>query len=252
MILRRIAEAFRRQDWFTVFIETMIVVVGVFVGLQVNNWNAARIENDQSRIFTQTLKNDLRADAMLYRGVADYYGAVRDNGECALSALDGEKPLSDEELVICAYRASQVALVSINRSTYDELVSTGRINLIADKAFREAAIDHFGFNFIEAAHTDGREAGYRNLVRGLIPPEAHRAARRDCGDVASDDIISLDYPCKLDIPDAVIAKAAQAIRAEAGLPAALRRRINELDVQITDLNAEAARLERTLSAEEVR
>ena len=43
MILRRIAEAFRRQDWFTVFVETMIVVVGVFVGLQVDNWNAARV-----------------------------------------------------------------------------------------------------------------------------------------------------------------------------------------------------------------
>jgi hypothetical protein len=41
MILRRIASAFRRQDWFTVFVETMIVVLGVFLGLQVNNWNAA-------------------------------------------------------------------------------------------------------------------------------------------------------------------------------------------------------------------
>ena len=45
MILRRIAEAFRRQDWFTVFVETMIVVVGVFVGLQVDNWNAARVDD---------------------------------------------------------------------------------------------------------------------------------------------------------------------------------------------------------------
>jgi len=252
MILRRVIEHFRKQEWTAIAIDFLIVVVGVFFGLQVNNWNAARIEGDQSRVFSQMLKNDLRAEAARYRAVADYYAAVRDNGERALSALEGEKPLSDAELVICAYRASQVALVSINRSTYDELVSTGRINLIADKTLREAAIDHFGFNFIEVAHTDGREGGYRNLVRGLIPPEAHRAARRDCGDIASEEIISLDYPCMLDIPDAVIAKAAKAIRAEASLPKALRRRVNELDVQITDLNAEVTRLERTLSVEEVR
>ena len=44
MILRRLASAFGRQDWFTVAVETMIVVFGVFIGLQVNNWNAARIE----------------------------------------------------------------------------------------------------------------------------------------------------------------------------------------------------------------
>ena len=37
MILRRIAEALRRQDWFTVAVETPIVVFGVFIGLQADN-----------------------------------------------------------------------------------------------------------------------------------------------------------------------------------------------------------------------
>jgi hypothetical protein len=44
MILRRLTTAFRKQDWFTVVVETLIVVFGVFMGLQVNNWNAARAE----------------------------------------------------------------------------------------------------------------------------------------------------------------------------------------------------------------
>ncbi len=43
MILRRIATAFRKQDWFTVAVETLIVVFGVFIGLQVNNWNVRRV-----------------------------------------------------------------------------------------------------------------------------------------------------------------------------------------------------------------
>ena len=42
MILRRLTDALRKQDWFTVVIETLIVVLGVFLGLQVNNWNEAR------------------------------------------------------------------------------------------------------------------------------------------------------------------------------------------------------------------
>ena len=40
MILRRLTTALRKQDWFTVVIETLIVVLGVFLGLQVNNWSA--------------------------------------------------------------------------------------------------------------------------------------------------------------------------------------------------------------------
>ncbi|MEM5518634.1 hypothetical protein WNY37_16875 [Henriciella sp. AS95] len=42
MILQRLATSIRKQDWFTVLIETLIVVFGVFIGLQVNNWNAER------------------------------------------------------------------------------------------------------------------------------------------------------------------------------------------------------------------
>ena len=42
MILRRLTTAFRKQDWFTVLIETLIVVLGVFLGIQLGNWNEAR------------------------------------------------------------------------------------------------------------------------------------------------------------------------------------------------------------------
>jgi hypothetical protein len=42
MILRRIAESVRARDWFTFTIEFAIVVAGVFIGIQVANWNAVR------------------------------------------------------------------------------------------------------------------------------------------------------------------------------------------------------------------
>ena len=44
MILRRLTNAIRNQDWFTVVIEPLIVVFGVFKGIQVANWNAERLE----------------------------------------------------------------------------------------------------------------------------------------------------------------------------------------------------------------
>ncbi len=62
MILRRIADAFRRQDWFTVFVETMIVVLGVFLGLQVNNWNAARADRLAEREIIDAIADDIRRE----------------------------------------------------------------------------------------------------------------------------------------------------------------------------------------------
>ena len=42
MILRRITANFRRQDWMAVVIELVIVILGVFIGIQVSNWNQAQ------------------------------------------------------------------------------------------------------------------------------------------------------------------------------------------------------------------
>tara|TARA_R110000796_G_scaffold57279_1_gene132312 strand:+ start:720 stop:992 length:273 start_codon:yes stop_codon:yes gene_type:complete len=47
MIFQRLATSIREQDWFTVAVETLIVVFGVFIGLQVNNWNAASQDRAQ-------------------------------------------------------------------------------------------------------------------------------------------------------------------------------------------------------------
>ncbi|MEM9014357.1 MAG: hypothetical protein AAGB02_04535 [Pseudomonadota bacterium] len=42
MILRRITEHVKAQNWFAVGLDFVIVVVGVFIGIQVANWNEAR------------------------------------------------------------------------------------------------------------------------------------------------------------------------------------------------------------------
>jgi len=44
MILRRVIAHFRKQEWTAIFLDFVIVVAGVFVGLQVNNWNAAQAD----------------------------------------------------------------------------------------------------------------------------------------------------------------------------------------------------------------
>ena len=45
MILRRIAQHLKQQHWTGVVIELVIVILGVFIGLQVDNWNQARAEH---------------------------------------------------------------------------------------------------------------------------------------------------------------------------------------------------------------
>ena len=59
MLLRRITEHVKAQNWFAVGIDFVIVVVGVFIGLQVSNWNDARQERNNETKYIQRLDAEL-------------------------------------------------------------------------------------------------------------------------------------------------------------------------------------------------
>src|SRR5688572_4217587 len=67
MILRRVTEHFRQQHWTAVFIDFVIVVAGVFLGIQAANWNESRKERlEEQRFYTQIVA-DLRVDQQSLR-----------------------------------------------------------------------------------------------------------------------------------------------------------------------------------------
>ena len=66
MILRRLTQSLKAQNWTAIWIEFVLLVLGVFLGIQVSNWNATRIEQQKSAEFTQRLKSDLRVEAWNY------------------------------------------------------------------------------------------------------------------------------------------------------------------------------------------
>ena len=53
MVVRRIREEAVKYNWFGVAVELAIVIVGVFLGLQANNWNVARTESTFSSSVSQ-------------------------------------------------------------------------------------------------------------------------------------------------------------------------------------------------------
>ena len=59
MILRRIAQHVREQNWTAIGIDFLIVVLGVFVGLQVNLWNETRVEATRRQQIIDALATNL-------------------------------------------------------------------------------------------------------------------------------------------------------------------------------------------------
>jgi hypothetical protein len=90
MILRRITKHVKDQNWFAVGIDFCIVVIGVFIGLQVANWNDNRaVQQDQRAMLEQ-----------IYADLAPRIEGWREANEVDLVGID-----ADQRFVLDALQA---------------------------------------------------------------------------------------------------------------------------------------------------
>ena len=45
MIMRRLAQSLKEQNWTAICVEFVLLVLGVFLGIQAANWNGQRAED---------------------------------------------------------------------------------------------------------------------------------------------------------------------------------------------------------------
>jgi hypothetical protein len=62
MLMRRVASRLSQQDWFAVAIEFALVVAGVFLGIQVANWNDSRKGRALEATYLTRIAQDVRGD----------------------------------------------------------------------------------------------------------------------------------------------------------------------------------------------
>jgi len=241
MILRRLVDHLRRHNWSSVAIELAIVVLGVFIGLQASIWNQEREKDATAAAFAAHLKEDLREENWGFQFLAAYYREVLENAERAAKALDGSAPLSDEALLVSAYRATQYKHRLRRRSTYDELISTGTIGLIRDRELRDTAMRVYQSYTIDNLTREGMGSRYREAFRMSLPNEVQRTLGRNCGDrpIRTGDLSAihgtLEYRCKTGLSPEVVAVSAQALRANAALLPLLRLRVADVETRLGDL-----------------
>ena len=241
MILRRVIEHVRKQEWTAIWIDLVIVVVGVFIGIQVSNWNDDRATARRAAAFTERLRADLREEAWGYEMQIGYYGDVHRNSRRALDALTAKAPLADEQLLIAAYRATQYNGNTRRRATYDELTSRGEIGLIGDGALRDIAQFVYTSTMFDDIVREGQQSQYRQWFRLNIPHDVQQALSVACGDhvVVAGDYAgidhAIDYPCTTGLPAASVANAAAILRGDPEAVRLLRLRFADIGTHLFNL-----------------
>ena len=143
MILRRVIEHVREQNWTAVGIDLVIMVVGVFLGIQLGNWNAARVEEARAEAVLASLADEVAALRERADYALGYHGRNIDHLQALAVALDqGAMASGDSARVRAAIAEGNTFTPAPGApATLTQLLSSGQLHLIRDDALRSALLD---------------------------------------------------------------------------------------------------------------
>jgi hypothetical protein len=235
MVVRRIREHVSAHNWFAVGVDLAIVIVGVFIGTQANNWNEARIERASAAESRQEIIDDLRENEGDVAHRKAYYGAVRAHALKALRVLESPEQPRGEPFLIDAYHASQVWLRPLVRAGYDEMTNAGLSPRIGDRETRSRLTAYYT-NTRQFEVTALNSTSYRERVRRALPYAVQSAIRDRCPERVTyqkngSQVATLADRCTVGLDRSTIELAAARLNA-ANLTEDLNRHIADIDQKI--------------------
>jgi len=137
MILRRFMQHVKEQNWFAVGLDVVVVIVGIFLGMQVQQWYEDRTEKERIVAQLDSFRNELMLSLTELNTRRDYY-QDRVNGVTELRDRlenDTDFPADDfNRLLVSSIRGSSL---NISFRGYDELTTTGAMSKVANENLRD-------------------------------------------------------------------------------------------------------------------
>jgi hypothetical protein len=229
------------HNWFAAAIDVVVLVVGIFLGMQVNNWNQARIDREKGHEYRLRLINEIRTDEVALTSRKLYFSEVLRHAKEALAALDRPANPDGAAFLIDAYQASQITPTRPARAVYEEIVSTGNAQNLGNAALREQVANYYTVQASTAVVLDFVPP-YREHLRQSMPSAAQEAIRAQCPEIwhlGAAGLYTLELParCSLVLDPAKTSEAVRAVRASDDLKRDLTRIIADLDGKITIVDA---------------
>ena len=134
--------------------EIVLVVVGILIALQINNWNEGRKNNLLELQFLNRLRADLVIDSTYYsKRIQDAENHVRINRNFIGELYEEQQNYADVQNLF-GKLSLYSDLLTVQNSTFQELISDGKLNLIQNGELKTALIDYYRDTEIAEKHIE--------------------------------------------------------------------------------------------------
>ncbi|MBT8276824.1 MAG: hypothetical protein KJO39_11810 [Bacteroidia bacterium] len=148
---RRIRQRLLSENKFSKYFlyaigEIILVVIGILIALQINNWNEDRQAAKQEQLYLNRLLVENREDLETFSSNIVYLkggiGTIK-----GLSTALKSNAMSDSSVVAAAHAyfetGSIFPIFSSSTSTFDDLWSTGNLKIIRNSSLRDKLVKHY-------------------------------------------------------------------------------------------------------------
>ncbi|NNE14384.1 MAG: hypothetical protein HKN51_05375 [Saprospiraceae bacterium] len=142
--------------------EIILVVIGILIALQINNWNESNKLKKEETLYLKRLKTDLEKDTLYYNNNINRANLLIDRNYTFLKKLYDEQKSIDEGRELMNLPLWDSEYLTIQDNTYSELVSSGKLNIISNPNLKVAVVDFYRLidskeNSIKEANAYSRE-----------------------------------------------------------------------------------------------
>ena len=144
MLLRRVIEHVKTQNWTAVALDFVIVVVGVFIGIQVANWNEARTEIDLENKYLVRLHHEIIEAESGVAVISELKALVQESFNGVVDALrsDSEGAMLTGKECASIYFSHIYDEAFPSLPTMTELLASGRLSVLRSDDLRAALAKH--------------------------------------------------------------------------------------------------------------
>ena len=117
MILRRFMQHVKEQNWFAVGLDVIVVIVGIFLGMQVQQWYEERKSVQRDALLVKNIVEDLRLDTVhINRALNQLADQLEVADSMLAKALDAEKVLDYQSAGLIRYSSDFRPIAQRNHS----------------------------------------------------------------------------------------------------------------------------------------
>lgn len=164
MLLRRIIEHTKAQNWTAVALDFLIVVFGVFIAIQVANWNDEREDRQKERLILTALASEFRANLQAADATTEFAVSKRQSAIELLRRAAGEIP-SEDALDALLADISWWEVSEFTNGTLESVVLSGDLSLIQSTRLRQGlATTRRWYDLVERDQQDDHDTSRARLI----------------------------------------------------------------------------------------